>query len=139
MSGPCDGGPSPIDLSRNEGDLPGSESVAGMLAEAPTLLRDYPDPAPLEEALARYVGVEPAQVLATTGGDDAIDRVFKWAVSPGAEVVIPDPTFEMVPAYASVAGARLVPVSYELGRLPLEELRAAVTARTATVPTRRFR
>lgn len=142
MTAPNEQGPGLLDLSRNEGELPAPETLARLLDEGPRLLRDYAEAAALEASLAGYLGVDPSRVLATTGGDDAIDRVFKVALSPRPgigstpdrnQVVVPDPTFEMVPAYASVAGGDVVSVAYEWGTLPLEQLRAAVTPRTAVV------
>ncbi len=122
-----------IDLSMNEGEAPPRRVLRVLERIGPTILRKYADPAPLEEAYAAYLGVAPANVLATTGGDDAIDRVMRAFLAPGQEMVFPTPTFEMVPRCAVMARGDLVPVEYEWGELPHDEILAAVNDRTGLV------
>ena len=122
-----------IDLSMNEGEPPSRACLDVLKRHGPALLRKYADPAPLEAAYAAYLGAEPANVLATTGGDDAIDRVLRASLAPGREMVFPTPTFEMVPACARMARADLVPVEYEWGTLPHDDILDAVNERTGVV------
>lgn len=122
-----------IDLSMNEGDRPPRECFDVLERIGPGILRRYADPGPLEAAYAAWLGTGPANVLATTGGDDAIDRVFRAFLAPGREMVFPTPTFEMIPACARMARAALVPVEYEWGRLPHDEILAHVNERTGVV------
>ena len=122
-----------IDLSMNEGKPPPRECLRVLDRIGPTVLRKYADPAPLEEAYADYLGTAPANVLATTGGDDAIDRVMRAFLAPGREMVFPTPTFEMVPRCAQMARGDLVPVQYEWGELPHDGILAAVNERTGLV------
>ena len=122
-----------IDLSMNEGEAPPRRVLRVLERIGPTILRKYADPAPLEEAYAAYLRVAPANVLATTGGDDAIDRVMRAFLAPGQEMVFPTPTFEMVPRCAVMARGDLVPVEYEWGELPHDEILAAVNDRTGLV------
>lgn len=122
-----------IDLSMNEGEPPSRACLEVLERHGPALLRKYADPAPLEAAYAAYLGTEPANVLATTGGDDAIDRVFRAFLAPGEEMVFPTPTFEMVPACARMSRGDLVPVEYEWGTLPHDEILDAVSERTGVV------
>ena len=122
-----------IDLSMNEGAPPPPECLRVLDRAGPSILRKYADPAPLEEAYAAYLGTAPANVLATTGADDAIDRVMRAFLAPGREMVFPTPTFEMVPRCARMARGDLVPVEYEWGRLPHDEILAAVSDRTGLV------
>ena len=122
-----------IDLSMNEGEPPSRACLEVLERHGPALLRKYADPAPLEAAYAAYLGTDPANVLATTGGDDAIDRVFRAFLAPGQEMVFPTPTFEMVPACARMARGDLVPIEYEWGTLPHDEILAEVNERTGVV------
>ncbi|MCY3610978.1 MAG: aminotransferase class I/II-fold pyridoxal phosphate-dependent enzyme [Gemmatimonadetes bacterium] len=122
-----------IDLSMNEGEPPPRECFDVLERVGPGVLRKYADPRPLEEAYAAYLGTDPANVLATTGGDDAIDRVFRAFLGPEQEMVFPTPTFEMIPACARMARGTLVPVEYEWGTLPHDEILAAVNDRTGVV------
>ena len=122
-----------IDLSMNEGEPPPRSSLEVLERLGPAILRKYADPAPLEEAYAAYLGTEPDNVLATTGGDDAIDRVFRAFLAPGQEMVFPTPTFEMVPACARMSKGDLVPVEYEWGTLPHDLILEAVNDRTGVV------
>ena len=122
-----------IDLSMNEGEPPSRACLDVLQRHGPALLRKYADPAPLEAAYAAYLGAEPANVLATTGGDDAIDRVLRASLAPGREMVFPTPTFEMVPACARMARADLVPIEYEWGTLPHDDILDAVNERTGVV------
>ncbi|MDE2795327.1 MAG: aminotransferase class I/II-fold pyridoxal phosphate-dependent enzyme [Gemmatimonadota bacterium] len=122
-----------IDLSMNEGEPPSRACLEVLERHGPALLRKYADPAPLEAAYAAYLGTDPANVLATTGGDDAIDRVFRAFLAPGREMVFPTPTFEMVPACARMARGDLVPIEYDWGTLPHDDILAAVNQRTGVV------
>ena len=122
-----------IDLSMNEGEPPSRACLEVLERHGPALLRKYADPAPLEAAYAAYLGTDPANVLATTGGDDAIDRVFRAFLAPGQEMVFPTPTFEMVPACARMARGDLVPIEYEWGTLPHDDILAEVNERTGVV------
>ena len=122
-----------IDLSMNEGPPPPKSSLRVLDRMGPGLLRKYADPVPLEEAYAAHIGTSPGNVLATTGADDAIDRVMRAFLAPGQDLVYPTPTFEMVPACARMAGGEIVPVEYDWGTLPVAEIVAAVSDRTGVV------
>lgn len=114
--------PPVLDLSRNEGDRPPEDVLSTLSPRVPDLLRDYLEPDALEADLAEMVGVSPDQVMVTTGGDDGLDRVFRAFVSPGQSVAYPVPTFEMIPAFARMAGAEIQEISYDWGALPLNAL-----------------
>lgn len=122
-----------LDLSLNEGAAPPRERLEDLAAHDPRLLSKYPDPAPLEAAYAAHLGADPACVLATTGGDDAIDRVVRAFLSPGQELVFPSPTFEVIPHCGRMAGATLTPVEYEWGASPRRAVMDAVSGKTAVV------
>jgi histidinol-phosphate aminotransferase len=97
-----------IKLDANEnlyGPVPAVRAAA-----AAADLHIYPDPgqARLRAAIADYVGVDPARVVAGAGADDIIDILIRL-VSPPA-VVIPTPAFGMYRFLARIAGARPVEV-----------------------------
>lgn len=122
-----------LDLAMNEGEPPPPECFDLLRRLGPGIFREYGDPAPLEEAYAAYLGVGPERVLATTGADDAIDRVCRACLEPDRELVHPTPTFYMIPAYARMARGRLVALDYEWGTFPREPILNAVSERTGLV------
>jgi histidinol-phosphate aminotransferase len=76
-------------------------------------LNRYPEPQPAEliAALARYYTVANEQVLATRGGDEAIDLVTRAFCPAGASsVIVTPPTFGMYAVAAAIQGARVLAV-----------------------------
>lgn len=74
-----------------------------------------------------------SQVVVTVGGSEAIDLFLRSVVSPGDEVLIPEPCFVCYKPIAALAGG--VPVSIVTKaenqfRLTAEELKAAITPKT---------
>lgn len=124
----------PIDLrlDGNEGAAP-APSFLRVIENAPELLRVYPKTASLEAALAEKLGVDPARVVVTAGADEALDRLCRAFLAPGREIVLPSPTFEMLPRYAALAGATCAPISWMQGALPVDAMIAAASPRTAMV------
>ncbi len=77
--------------------------------------------------------VEPAQVLVTNGGKQAIYNAFATLVDPGDEVLLPAPYWTTYPESASLAGAEVValPTDSHTGfKVTVEQLEAARTDRT---------
>jgi len=91
-------------------------------------LRRYPDARPLEAEIARQFGLDPACVLVTAGADDGLLRACTAWLGPGRDAVMPTPTFEMLTRYVAVAGGDLRAVPELEGRLPCDELLAAIAA-----------
>lgn len=96
----------------------------------------------LREAVAdhqrRWYGldVDPdAEVVVTTGATEAIAAAVLGIVEPGDEVVVLEPYYDSYVAVLQMAGAVRRPVTLRAPdfRLPLEELRAAVTPRTTAI------
>ncbi len=117
----------------NEGAPPGPEWLGVIERGGSSLPGCYAEAGSLEKAYAAHLGVRPAQVLATSGGDEAIDRVFRAFLTPRKSVIFPTPTFVMVPRFARMALGRLRPVEYEWGRLPVTRIAQQVTDGTAVV------
>jgi histidinol-phosphate aminotransferase len=73
----------------------------------------YPEPQPAEllQALAQYYGVEPAQLVATHGSDEAIDLITRVFCRAGQDAVLTTPpTFGMFAVAAHVQGAAVIEV-----------------------------
>ncbi|MCS6948286.1 MAG: histidinol-phosphate transaminase [Steroidobacteraceae bacterium] len=76
-------------------------------------LNRYPEPQPREliEALAEYYGVQPSQLLATRGSDEAIDLLTRAFCRAGRDaVIVTPPTFGMYAVAARIQDAAVVTV-----------------------------
>ena len=84
----------------------------------------------------RHVGqtYEPeSEVLVTVGGSEGIDLCMRTLVSPGDEVLIPEPCFVCYDPLARLAGGVPVPIvtrAEDGFRLTAEALKAAITPKT---------
>ncbi len=96
----------------------------------------------LREAVAehqrRWYGLEvdpDTEVAVTTGATEAIAAAVLGIVEPGDEVVVLEPYYDSYVAVLQMAGAARRPVTLRAPdfRLPLDELRAAVTPRTTAI------
>lgn len=125
--------PAPIELKldANEGAPPPADVLAALASAE--VLRRYPDARALEATLAARLGVPPDHVVVTCGADDALDRACRALLGPGRALVLPVPTFEMLPRYAAVVGAPIREVSWPNGPYPVEAVLAAVDADTAAI------
>ncbi len=130
---PRAGAPVDLALDGNEGAAPPRALLDRLAAADLDVLRRYPDTRALEAALAARLGVPATRVVATAGGDDALDRACRALLGPGRELVLPVPTFEMIERFARLAGGTVVPVPWRGPRYPTDAVLAAVTPRTAAV------
>ncbi|HEX9708923.1 MAG TPA: aminotransferase class I/II-fold pyridoxal phosphate-dependent enzyme [Candidatus Thermoplasmatota archaeon] len=86
--------------------------------------------------LARIYGVEPAQVIETTGASEANFCAFAALASPGDRVVVEDPTYESLQLIPRSLGMQVVKVERDprMGfALDLETLKQATTRGTRLV------
>lgn len=127
--------PAPVDLilSGNEGAHPPQSLLHWMGDQPAKVMRSYPNPGVLERDLAQRLSVAPEQVMVTAGGDEAIDRLCRAFLEPGRRIVMPQPTFVMLPHYASLAGATIDSVPWREGPYPTDAVLAAVTDDTAMI------
>lgn len=128
--------PAPLDLLLDGiGGLPAPPDLFTRLANADpeALVRAYPDARALTERLAAELCVSPDRVIVTAGGDDALDRACRAYLTPGRSIVLPVPTFEMIPRYARWAGAEVREVPWPGGDWPIDAVLAAVTSDTTIV------
>lgn len=102
------------------------------LIPAATLAR-YPNPERIERAVARRWSIDPARVVVTAGADDGLDRACRAFLRERPELVSVDPTFEMIPRFASLAGGRMVSIPHVEGPAPVEALAGAVGSETGLV------
>ncbi len=122
---PCD-----LWLAGNEGRPP-ARLDAPLPAEE---LGRYPSSSALEALVAERFAVDPARTLVTAGADDGLLRLALAFLAPGRELVLPTPTFEMIPRYAALAGGDVVEVPWEDGAAyPVESVLAAITPRTSLI------
>lgn len=128
---PRAGAPIDLHLDGNEGAWP--DAALASAAASTNCLRRYPSTKPLEAALAARLGVAPEQVIVTAGGDESIDRACRAFLRAGRdEVVLPEPTFEMIHRYARLSNGRIVGVPWG-DAWPRDAVLAALSDRTALV------
>lgn len=73
------------------------------------------------------------EILVTVGGSEAIDLTIRALVTPGDEVLIPEPSFVCYAPLTQMAGGVAVPLvtrAENAFRLTAEELKAAITPKT---------
>lgn len=117
-----------LKLDANEGVCAlDAEQLARVLS--PEVARRYPRAEILEADLARYFGVDPRQVIATAGADDAIERAFRALAGEGASVLTTTPGFVEFLDAAKRAEAAFLSVRKRPGEeFPTEEFRSRVAA-----------
>lgn len=126
-------GPIDLRLDGNEGPVPTEMLMRQLSATDPQTIRRYPSTARLEAQIAQRYGVAPDQVVVTAGADDALDRCCRLTLSPDAAILLTDPTFEMLPRYAQLAGADVRSIPWFSGKFPTRELIAAIDERVQTI------
>ena len=106
------------------------DALRGVSGES---LRRYPQAGDLEARLARRWGIGAERVVVTAGAGDAIDRLCRVMLEPGRSILIHEPTFEMIPRYAHLAGAEVQSVPWVSGPFPLPGFLAAISPATRLV------
>jgi histidinol-phosphate aminotransferase len=108
--------PADIDLSDNTNLWGVPPAAAAAIAHASTsAIARYPNlySADLKRAIADYVGVSSDMVVTGCGSDDILDSTFRAFGEPGDVVAYPDPSFAMIPIFASMNGlvSRSIPLT----------------------------
>lgn len=109
----ADDPPGALHLADNTNAFGAPPAALRTLAAAqPSDLTQYPSSSgpELREAIARYLGVAPNDVILGCGADNVIDCAFRALCEPGDAVAFPDPTFVMARYFAVTNGLRPVPV-----------------------------
>ena len=131
-------------LNIGQPDLETPPAMRAKLAQAPSVYA-YTPSAGTAECLAtlreyyRRLGVElgPDQIIATTGGSEAILFALMACAGEGDEALVVEPFYTNYTAFATMAGVRLVPLrargedGFHLP--PVEEWRRALSSRTRLV------
>jgi len=125
--------PIDLNLARSEPIVPSESMLAFREAVGHEQICEYPNARPLQEKLAARLGIGPDRVHITAGADEAIDRLCRAYLAPGREIVVPAPTFEMIPHYAKLAGATVKSFPWPGATFPVEEAIALCTPATAVV------
>ncbi|RLV57532.1 putative succinyldiaminopimelate transaminase DapC [Aeromicrobium phragmitis] len=130
--------------------FPDTDGPAAVIDVAARTVRDgghhqyAPGPGipPLREAIAEHqrrwydLELDPDhEIVVTTGATEAIAAALLGLVDPGDEVIALEPYYDSYAAMIQMAGGTRVPVTLRTPdfRLPIDELRAAVTDRTAVI------
>ncbi len=125
------------DIKTPEGMRNAYRNIPGTVAYGPSSgLASY------REKLAGYyrgkgIDITADEVFITTGGSEAIIFSFMAALSPGDEVIIPEPFYTNYNGFAVMAGVKVVPVTTKIKdgfHLPsIEEFEKVRTDRTRAV------
>ena len=124
-----------VRLSANENPLgPSPRVIEAIRREAPNV-HLYPDggSSAVREALARGLGISPAQVVLGNGADELITLIALAAFDSGDEVLMPHPSFEPYATGANIAGARMVQSPLAGYETDLDDMQRRVTARTKAI------
>ncbi|MGA7291299.1 MAG: histidinol-phosphate transaminase [Terriglobales bacterium] len=98
------------------------------------MMARYPEREPVEKEVAKFLGLDPAQVLLTNGVDEAIHLLCSTYLDPGDEALIVVPTFAMYAIFAQAEGARVVEVrASDDFTFPLKEVLDHITPRTRLI------
>jgi histidinol-phosphate aminotransferase len=124
-----------VRLSANENPLGPSARVVEAIRGEATRVHLYPDGGSfaLRDALARRLGIAPAQIVIGNGADELIGLVALAAFDPGDEVVVPMPSFEPYTTAVTLAGAVLRASPLAGYETDLADVRRQVTARTKAI------
>lgn len=122
----------PVDLvlDANEGAVPSMDWLGAVTRDD---LRRYPSAGVLEADLAVQHGVQPRQVIVTSGADDALNRACRAVLGPHDEAILPVPGFSVMSRWIGLTGARQVSVPWPDGRYPTDAVIDAITPATRMI------
>lgn len=122
-------------LDFNESTIGCSPRVLAVLKSLDAeLLAMYPEREPVEIEVAKFLGVDPAQLLLTNGVDEAIHLVCESYLDENSEAMIVVPTFGMYRLYAECTGAKVVPVlSSDDFKFPTQQVLDRISPRTRLI------
>lgn len=111
-----------VKLNTNENPYPPSPRVLEAIERATNeRLRLYPDPVAqrFRESAAKVLKVEPSQILACNGSDDALTILTRACLAPSDLMVAPDPSYGLYHILAEIQGCRFRAVPWRAdGQLP---------------------
>ncbi|MGH9457499.1 MAG: pyridoxal phosphate-dependent aminotransferase [Thermoanaerobaculia bacterium] len=108
-----------LHLNIGQPDLPTPEAIRGRLAEIRDPVFCYTPSSGTPEFVTSVrdyyrrngIEVEPSQILATTGGSEALLFALIACCDPGDEAIVIEPFYTNYAAFAAMAGVTLVPVT----------------------------
>lgn len=126
------------DLKRmmvNENPLPPSGKVLNAILEAAKLGNRYPDNGPrIRAKIAKRYDLGPENVYISHGSSEIIDMAMRLFVTPGDEVLLPNPTFSLYGIRARAVGGTVVAVDMTPDlQYDVPAMLRAVTPRTKVI------
>ena len=109
----------PIRLDRNENPYGASPKAIAALQEAAKETSRYPDPNPFLKTLADYHSkatsgvnqiINPEQIVVGCGSSDVLRMAASAFLAPGATLIMPTPTCELIANYGRSRGATVTEV-----------------------------
>lgn len=98
------------------------------------LLARYPEREQGELVVAKYLGLQPEEIVLTNGTDEAIHLVCETYLEPQHQAIIAVPTFAMYEIYAGATGARVIPIQAGADfRFPTEAVLGQINANTRLI------
>ena len=125
--------PTDLQLDSNEGKPPSVEVMSTLAEVSAADLKSYPRADELEGDIARGYGLPPAQVCVTAGADDGLMRICRAYLTERRRLLLPVPTFEMIPRFAQWSDADIVPIPWGEPRYPLDSVLAEIDEDTGVI------
>ena len=93
-----------VKLNTNESPFDPAKEVVPVIRDAARNIRLYSDPesAALRQAIADYYGLEPENVMATNGSDEALNYAFMAFCDEEHPIVFPEITYGFYPVIATL-------------------------------------
>lgn len=119
-------------LDANEAGAPLPELAESLRLSSDTTNR-YPKNGELEGVLSKLFRIDREQVLVTAGGDDGLERGVRAVCSPGRELILTSPGFEMLERYVLLSGGSVTELSWWSGEWPVDEAIARASSGTCAI------
>jgi len=119
----------------NENPLPPSEKILQAIVEAAKMGNRYPDNgARIRAKIAKRYDLGPENVYVSHGSSEIIDMIMRLFVTPGDDVLLPNPTFSLYGIRAKAVGGNVVAVDMtpEL-QYDIPAMLRAITPRTKVI------
>ena len=122
-------------LASNENPLGSSPKVKEAIISALDELNLYPDgnSTDLKKAIADKLGIQPSQVLPSSGSDEMVDQISKTFVNEGDEVIVANVTFPRYLSTAIMMGGTPVVVPLKDFTYDLDAMKKAITPKTKLI------
>ena len=124
-----------IKLASNENPWGPSPKAVKAIGEVLSNLHRYPDGSSyyLTEAVAQWIGCDPAEVVLGNGSNEVIEFLVKAFVGTGDQVITSHPSFLMYQKFVQVRGGENIVVPLNQMAHDLEAIGAAVTGKTRLI------